>query len=50
MKTPEKDPRQDALYRELTLADTAAVSGGSAVLVGIGPVVIAAGTRPKSQN
>lgn len=49
-KNLQEKPRELSLYGELTLADTELVSGGSAVLIGIGPVVIAAGTGRKSQN
>jgi hypothetical protein len=50
MSKPSKDPRDSGPLRVLTPAETEAVSGGSAVLVGIGPVVITAGSGPKRRN
>ena len=50
MSKPSKDPRDSGPLRVLTPAETEAVCGGSAVLVGIGPGVITAGPGPKGQN
>lgn len=50
MKMRPTEPREETQIRDLSVPDAEKISGGSAVLVGIGPVVIAAGAAKKGQN